>query len=183
MLLTLTGACAVLWYRWRWRSRLLLLLVASFASTAVYWLLGYSAMRAVYGAQLVFMAVFAYLAIQAARTGVRPVVVAVALAATGLAFITQTMSVMRIKDHNAHVLAQRERSLAAEVEACGSSCVIEYQPPNAGLNKDWVLSRRYWPSYLEWIAVKYGPGKSIGWVLVTQGAGANPNQSSLKAGE
>ena len=164
MLGVVIAASALLWRRWRWRSRPVILLAASLLSTSLYWVLDYNAMRAIYGAQIMFVAAMIWLVVQASRTGVRPVAVGAALLALAAGFVGQSVSVMRIKDHNAQVLAVREASLAAKIEACNSTCVVPYEDLDAGLAKDWVLHRHYWHSYLERLHYKYGRNKHIEFV-------------------
>ena len=164
MLGILVISTALLCQRTSWRWRPVILLVGCFLSTAVYWVLDYDAMRAIYGAQIMFSAVMVWLIVQASRAGVRPIVVSIGLSALGVVFVMQSASIMRIKDHNAGVLAMREASLAKKIQACDSECVVQYEDLDSGLTQDWVLHPAYWNSYLEWLHQKYGRDKHVEFV-------------------
>lgn len=155
MLAGVIAACVVLHRRWRWNWTPTILL-GSFVSTGAYWVLNYSAIRAIYGSQLVFAAAMVWLAVQASRSGVRHSAVALALSAIGFGFVAQTVKITQVKDYNSHILEDKERALRSKIVACGEACLIEYEPLDLGLRQDWVLPPPYWEYYLDRLAARYG---------------------------
>ena len=147
------------WKRVRWNS--IWLLVLCFVSTAAYWVLEYSAPRAIYGSQVLFLAVFVWLVQCAAREVWARRLVVGGLAVAFAGYLYQLSSIYGIKSHNAEVLRGREAELVVMIRSCGSPCLIEFRPLDEGLQPDWVLPPDYWAPYLAYMKVKYGPEKEI----------------------
>jgi len=166
LLALLLAAGVVLWRRGN--RRLVVLLALCVGSTAIYWLLAYSATRAVYGSQLMLAGVLVWLAVEVERV-VRPAprVIGLALACLASCFIAQSVSIWRIKDHNAAVLAERGAAFGRELDVCVSPCRITYGNLQAGLRRDWVLPREFWPAYLEWLQRRYAPDKRVTFVAAS----------------
>ena len=147
------------WKRVRWKS--IWLLGLCFASTAAYWVVAYPAPRAIYGSQVLFLAVLVWLVLCAAREVWARRLVAGGLAVAFAGYLYQLSFIYGIKSHNAEVLRGREAELALRIRSCVSPCSIEFRPLNEGLKTDWVLPPEYWGRYLAYMKVKYGPEKEI----------------------
>ena len=152
-------AVCLAWQRVRWNS--VWLLVLCFVSTAAYWVLGYAAPRAIYGSQVLFLAVFVWLVLSTAREVWARRLVMGGLAVAFAGYLYQLSFIYGIKSHNAEVLLGREAELAVRIRSCGSPCLIEFRPLHEGLETDWVLPPDYWVPYLAYMKVKYGPEKKI----------------------
>jgi hypothetical protein len=153
--------------RQRWRGVQWLLLC--FVSTALYWLLAYSAIRSIYGTQIMFGAIVGCLAVSAAQQSHKAQRLIMILLIVLLAsYVLQIRSIVGIKSHNAIVLAEREADMAAALTSCQSPCTISYRPLNEGLMKDWVLPESFWSSYLTYIRMKYAANKDVYFELQTE---------------
>ncbi len=152
-------AVCLAWQRVRWNS--VWLLGLCFASTAAYWVLAYPAPRAIYGSQVLFLAVFVWLLLRAAREVWARRLVMGGLAVAFAGYLYQLSFIYGIKSHNAEVLRRREAELAMMIRSCDSPCSIEFPPLDKGLKTDWVLPPDYWGPYLAYMKVKYGPEKEI----------------------
>ncbi len=147
------------WKRVRWNS--LWMLALCFVSTATYWVLAYPAPRAVYGSQVLFLAIVAWLGLRAAREGWARRVVAFGLAVLLAGYLYQLFFIYEIKSHNAQVLREREAVLAARMGTCAEPCVVEVGALDEGLREDWVLHPDYWTQYLIYVKARHGAGKEI----------------------
>ena len=147
------------WKRVRWTGVWLLLLC--FVSTAAYWVLAYSAPRAIYGSQVLFLAIVAWLGLRAAREGWARRVVACGLAVLLAGYLYQLFFIYEIKSHNARVLRGREAELVERISSCSEPCVLEVGALDVGLRSDWVLPPDYWTPYLKYVKARYGAGKEI----------------------
>jgi len=161
------ATCVLAWHARRWQP--LVALALCIASTAVYWVLTYSAPRAIYGSQLVLGGLVVWLVSEATRVARLPHALSgLAVLAVFLAFFVHTLGVFGLKTHNAAVLTAREASLMRKIETCSLPCRIEYGDLRAGLLPDWVLPPEYWPSYLEWLRWRSAPGKVVEFVHVPE---------------
>lgn len=155
----LAVALSLSWRSLRWSG--LMLLTLCFLSTGLYWILEYDAIRAIYGSQVLLLAIVVVLA---ARTGPSRLAQASVIVALGLAFagyVHQSLFIYGVKSHNAQVLRASEARFADSIRACASPCFIESGPLDEGLRPDWVLHPDYWNPYLEYVKAKYGPEKQI----------------------
>jgi hypothetical protein len=147
---------------WKRLSRTALCLFAAcFLSTAVYWVLEYPAIRAVYGSQIVFLAALGWLILQPAAEFGKRKLVAGALVFLLVGYVQQSLFIMRIKTDNARIMAASEAGLARRIARCESPCLIHHGNLNQGLEDDWVLPPDYWRRYFEYLSVKHGRGKQI----------------------
>ena len=147
--------------RWRWA----VLLLACFASTEVYWVIEYGAPRAIYGSQVLFMAILIALLVHAARGRLRTIIAFGGLTLLLIGYLQHSSFIYEIKSHNARVLQSREAEFAAAIRECGSACVIKFRPLDEGLKTDWVLHPDFWARYLDYMRAKYGAGKEITFEL------------------
>ena len=167
---------AILWKAFRWRP--VLLVVLTFASSAIYWILQYSAMRALYGPQILFAALLFSLVVMADRMQPRyHMLFIIFLGVLGCAYLQQTVKILNIRHFNASVLAAQETQLVQQMRACPAECEIEHGALDRGLRRDWVLHKDYWGHYLEFMAAKYAPNKTIRFVFTPgQGTDSTPQK-------
>ena len=139
---------------------------ACFASTALFWVLGYGALRSVYGAQLLLCALAINLlhGLWHARPGGRQITAAL-LALMALGFWLHQRELWQIKQHNQQQLAGREAHLAAALQACVSPCNIPVSNLQVGLRPDWLLPADFVPTYLEYVRLKHAPDKAVSFSL------------------
>jgi hypothetical protein len=132
-----------------------------FASTASYWVLGYNAPRALYGAGLLFgtaVGWLVYLFMSRAENRWTPRLVSGLLLA---AYVAQTLVIFSFKNHNASVLARRERGISAAIASCAEPCTLRVARPDSGLARDWVVPRPYWNTYLRWVQARHAPQRRV----------------------
>ena len=166
--LLLIGTVWLAWQRIRWSGSWLLTLC--FLSTATYWVLGYDAPRALYGSQVMFLAVLVWLVLRAGSNVWARRIVLCGLVLVFAGYLHQSFFIYEIKSHNARVVKAREAEFAASISECVSPCVIEFRPLDEGLRWDWVLPPEYWATFLEYMRTKYGPEKTITFELRRENA-------------
>ena len=147
------------WRSLRWTGPMLLALC--FLSTGLYWILEYNAIRAIYGSQVLLLAIVVVLAARTrpGRLARTTVIAALLLAFAG--YVHQALFIYSVKSHNAEVLRATEARFSDSIRACTSPCIIESGPLDEGLRPDWVLHPDYWNRYLAYVKAKYGPEKQI----------------------
>lgn len=139
----------------------LLLFIAAFLSTGVYWLVAHHAIRAVYGSQILLYSIYVFLFLSTDKNRVKQSMASLALVLWMIAYAHQSYHVFSVKTRNAEILAAQEQTLGAMIAQCKSPCIVEHGALNAGLAPDWVLEPDYWPFYHAYLAAKYGPDKKI----------------------
>ena len=147
------------WRSLRWTGPMLLALC--FLSTGLYWILEYNAIRAIYGSQVLLLAIVVVLAARTRPGRLARTTVIAALLLAFASYVHQALIIYSVKSHNAGVLRATEARFSDSIRACTSPCIIESGPLDEGLRPDWVLHPDYWNRYLAYVKAKYGPEKQI----------------------
>ncbi len=129
-------------------------------SASIYWVIDYSARRALFGANLFVNALFVWLFAKILISWKQKA----GLFLMGLlvmAFMTHLLLIFSVKDGNVDVLNLKEADLVQQMTACKDPCIITVSDLDHGFDRDWVLPRDYWTSYLNWVKGKYFPDKAI----------------------
>lgn len=138
-------------------------------STATFWIVRYSAVRALYGAGLffnAFLVVFLFRAIKEGRW-LKPITVLSLV--IGLVFLTHTAIIFLTKNHNFYVLKELEKDLIFQMEKCPEPCCIKLHNFNEKIKRDWVLPEpSYWIYYATWIKNREFKKKNITFQAFSQ---------------
>jgi hypothetical protein len=138
------------------------LLAVPFAVSTPAALLPYSAIRALYGPNLLRAALLCAFTLRAVRGDGPPRVAAFgATALFTLAYALQWVHILSIKDANAQVLGELEARTRARLLACTSPCSLEVPRPDQGLRADWVIHPFYFQSFYERLRLETTPEKNV----------------------
>jgi hypothetical protein len=134
--------------------RLGFLLGAGLLATAPYWMLEYSAPRAMYGLQLAYGAAVVAVAWQAWVACANRVVLWSMLAVVACACVMEQGQQFMYRRHNSRAVQALELRLTQDIRDCQAPCVLHHKDFRALLAPGWVLPPFAWEAFLTRLALQ-----------------------------
>lgn len=140
--------------KWMRRPTFVFVLGGILLSGSHYFLMRYTAPRALYASQLFFMS----LLVVGAFLGLRrsPKLYTGLLLVVGLSFIFHGRYIFGIKERNFSTLQKKEAELVKQLKNCSDPCVLDVQNLGSELVRDWVLPEENYVDFVRYVAHKHG---------------------------
>lgn len=85
----------------------------------------------------------------------------------------QWVRILKIKSSNSQKLDRLEMQTRDQLKACQSPCILEVPRPDEGLEPDWVIHEDYFPAYFERLRLLETPEKKVQFRIQPQRPGAS----------
>jgi|GEM_PF-452296 len=140
-------------------------LLVAFAASGCHWAVSYPAVRALYGAQEVLMALCCVAVAKCVERNPRWGVAGASMLT--LAFGIQFAHVTDVKMRNARELEALEADVVALIDRTPDGSAVRLESLNRRLVTDWVLPPDYWAAFARYAQLKNGRGdKNVEFVTV-----------------